>query len=152
MTHDNLLDEHILNIIQTQQIREQSELQDYLKERSLDIPQATLSRRLKKLKIAKVAGFYKALDFKMMNLPVILNIQSSTQGLIVLHTHPGNANSIAFLIDRNYVSYNPNEAQSSGIMGTIAGDDTILLILKDPKDSEKVIQMLCEQFLYLNKI
>lgn len=45
--HDNTLGEHILNIIQNHEILEQSDLQTLLKERGHNIPQATLSRKLK---------------------------------------------------------------------------------------------------------
>lgn len=47
MSYDNVLDGHILSIVQTQEIPEQIDLQNKLKERGYDIPQATLSRRLK---------------------------------------------------------------------------------------------------------
>ena len=63
MLQETVLDGHILNIIQNSQISEQSELQDLLQNRGFDIPQATLSRRLKKLKIAKVAGVYQVVEF-----------------------------------------------------------------------------------------
>ena len=74
------------------------ELQHYLKERGYDVPQATLSRRLKKLKIAKVSGTYKVVDFRTSNLPLVHSIQISDYGLIVIHTDPGNASSIGYFI------------------------------------------------------
>ncbi len=149
MSHDNLLDGLILTIVQTQNIIEQSELQQSLKNRGYDVPQATLSRRLKKLNIAKVAGIYKIIDYNQPALPLVVNIQISDHGLIVLQTHPGNANSLAYFIDRKYVTYNPQNPTNSGILGTIAGDDTILIIIKNKHDLEKIVGMLKEDFPYL---
>ena len=152
MTYDNVLDDLILSIVQTEAIAEQSDLQNSLNKRGYDIPQATLSRRLKKLKIAKVAGYYKIIDYNQPGLPLVLNIQISDFGLIVLQTHPGNANSLAYYIDRKYVSYNIQESAHSGILGTIAGDDTVLLIIKSKADQQKVYDLLKEEFPYLLSI
>ena len=149
MSHDNLLDGHILSIVQIQEIAEQSDLQQALKERGYDIPQATLSRRLKKLKIAKVAGIYRVVDFNPPNLPLVLNAQVSEYGLVVLHTQPGHANSLALFIDKKYVAFYPQQANNSGILGTIAGDDTVLLIVKSKADLDQVIQILQAEFPYL---
>lgn len=149
MTHDNLLDDLIMTIVQTEVIAEQSDLQQSLKKRGYDIPQATLSRRLKKMKIAKVAGFYKVIDYNQPGLPLVLNIQVSEFGLIILQTHPGNANSLAYYLDRKYVSFSMKESSDSGILGTIAGDDTVLVIIKNKADQRKVYHMLFEEFPYL---
>ncbi len=151
MSQDAALDGHILNIVQTEKIAEQIDLQNSLKERGYTIPQATLSRRLKKLKIAKIGGTYQVVDFNIPNLPLVLNMQVSEYGLIVLHTHPGNANSLAFFIDRKFVSYSPQVSQNSGILGTIAGDDTVLLIVKNKEQLNNVIQLLHDEFPYLKK-
>jgi transcriptional regulator of arginine metabolism len=149
MSQDTLLDGHILNIVQTEKISEQSDLQKSLTERGYTIPQATLSRRLKKLKIAKVAGVYQVVDFNIPNLPLVLNIQVSDFGLIVLHTHPGNANSLAYYIDKKYVSFSMQGNKNIGILGTIAGDDTVLLIVKSMEKQEEVLQLLRTEFPYL---
>lgn len=151
MSQDPALDGHILNIVQTEQIEEQIELQNALKKRGYTIPQATLSRRLKKLKIAKIGGTYQVIDFNLPNLPLVLNMQISDYGLIILHTHPGNANSLAFYIDRKYVSFSLQNTQNSGILGTIAGDDTVLLIIKNKELLPTVVQLLYNEFPYLKR-
>ncbi|MBS9528950.1 MULTISPECIES: arginine repressor [Wolbachia] len=145
--HDNTLGEHILNIIQNHEILEQSDLQTLLKERGHNIPQATLSRKLKKLKIAKVAGVYKVIDINQYQLPLILNMQISDFGLIVLHTQPGQASSLAYFLDKKYVL---NSSNNIGIIGTIAGDDTVLLIIKSKAELNKVLQSIYETFPYLS--
>lgn len=149
MTRDHLLDDLIVSIVQTEMIAEQTDLQHSLGKRGFDIPQATLSRRLKKLKIAKVSGYYKVIDYQQPGLPLVLNIQISDFGLIVLQTHPGNASSLAYYIDRKYVSFSIQETKDSGILGTIAGDDTVLLIIKQKDDLQKVYALLREEFPYL---
>lgn len=149
MSQDNLLDGHILNIVQTVKIAEQIDLQNSLKERGYSIPQATLSRRLKKLKIAKIAGIYQVVDFNMPNLPLVLNIQVSDLGLVVLHTHPGNASSLAYYIDKKYISFSPQAIKNTGILGTIAGDDTVLLIIQSKERLNDVLQLLRAEFPYL---
>lgn len=150
MSQDTILDEHILNIVQTEEIAEQIDLQNSLKNRGYVIPQATLSRRLKKLKIAKISGIYQIVDFNVPNLPLVLNIQVSDFGLIVLHTHPGNASSLAYFIDKKYVSFSLQNTKNSGVLGTIAGDDTVLLIIKDKQELKNVLELLQSEFPYLN--
>ncbi len=148
-TRDLAIEGHILNLVQTQSIQEQSELQVLLKERGFDIPQATLSRKLKKMKIAKVEGSYKLVDFNMPILSPILNIQISESGIVVLHVHPGHASSLASYIDHKYVSYSLRDPNNSGILGTIAGDDTLILIVRSKADLPKVLKAIHEDFPYL---
>ena len=149
MSKDNQLEGYILNIIQNNKIVEQSDLQQILKDKGHDIPQATLSRRLKKLNIAKVSGVYKIIDYDQPHLPLILNMKISDSGMIILHTQPGSANSLGYFLDRKNVSFLPQEKGSSPILGTIAGDDTVLLITKSKSDIEKVVSLLQEDFPYI---
>jgi transcriptional regulator of arginine metabolism len=149
MSRDAVLDGYILNIIQGHKIAEQLELQHHLKARGYDVPQATLSRRLKKLKIAKVSGIYKVVDFSTANLPLVLGIHVSEFGMIVLHTEPGNANSLGYFFDQKYVNYHSNDEKDSGILGTIAGDDTLVLIIKNKECLDKVVHLLEAEFPYI---
>lgn len=149
MAHDQVIEGHILNLVQTHQIHEQSELQALLQERGYDIPQATLSRKLKKMKIAKVEGSYKVVQFNMPLLPPILNLQISEAGIIVLHVHPGQANSLGYYFDQKYVSYSPHTPNNTGILGTIAGDDTLILIIRSKTDLPTVLTAIYEDFSYL---
>ena len=62
----------------------------------------------------------------------------STMNFVVIHTLPGSANSVAYIIDQGH---------EKEVLGTIAGDDTILVILRSPEDIEvfmKRIQQLLE--------
>lgn len=127
----------IKKIIQTNKINSQDDLMRLLRNKGIKIAQATLSRDLKALKIAKAhdseAGYIYItpeagrIERKKSNTKVnflsdgFLNIQFSGN-LAVLNTHPGYASSIAALID-NAAPYE--------IIGTIAGDDTVLLIMRE---------------------
>lgn len=148
MAKNNHLDGHILSIIQTHDIKEQADLQKILEERGYKIPQATLSRRLKNLNVAKVSGEYKIIDYNHPHLPIILNMKVSDMGIIVLHTHPGNANSLAYFIDKKHVSFVPKENKKSVILGTIAGDDTVMIIT-NKADTKKAIKVIQKDFPYI---
>lgn len=149
MAHDHVIEGHILNLVQTQKIHEQFELQAFLKDRGFDIPQATLSRKLKKMKIAKVDGIYKVVQFNLPTLPPILNMQLSESGIMVLHVHPGQASSLAYFFDQKYVSFSPQNPSQTGILGTIAGDDTVILIIRSKADVPKVLAAIRQDFPYL---
>jgi transcriptional regulator of arginine metabolism len=149
MTLNHVIDHLINNIIQTSDITEQNHLQERLKQEGHDVPQATLSRRLKKLNIAKVNGVYRMVKLHQPNLPVILNLQVSDHGLIVLKTHPGHASSLAYHLDQHYVNYHPDEPKYACILGTIAGDDTVLIITQGKNDVSRVLHVLKQDFPYL---
>lgn len=150
MAHDYVLEGHILSLVQTHTIYEQSELQELLKQRGFEVPQATLSRKLKKMKIVKVEGVYKAVQFNIPLLPPILNFQISENNIIVLHVYPGHASSLASYLDQKYVSFSLQNPSPSGILGTIAGDDTIILIIRSKADLPRVLNALHEDFPYLD--
>lgn len=143
MAHITKIEEHILHLVQTHKIYEQAELQRLLKNKGVDIPQATLSRRLKKLNIAKVSGVYQIIQFNLPTLPTLLNLQISESGIIVIHVHPGQANSLAYYFDQKYVP------SLMGILGTIAGDDTLILIIRAKADLPKILADIKEDFPYL---
>jgi transcriptional regulator of arginine metabolism len=113
----------ILEIIHTRRVFNQEELALLLKEAGISSTQATLSRDLNALKISKIPGEGYVIPVKSHPPTTdlssgILRIQFSGQ-LAVLKTRPGLASAVAALIDTHMVR---------PIIGTIAGDDTILLI------------------------
>ena len=131
----------ILEIIQAGPVYSQEELALRLKEAGIPSTQATLSRDLKALKISKVAGEGYKLPSSSRTVSTdlssgILRIQFSGQ-LGVLKTMPGLANAVASLIDHQALF---------PVIGTIAGDDTILLVLKEGARPEEVLNALSSLF------
>lgn len=139
----NTLEEHIKNLVQYQEIREQSLLQDALKVRGYDLPQATLSRRLKKLNIAKVGGVYRLIQSATPILPHVMAIKVSKFGFVVIQTLPGNANALAYFLDQTY-AHAPQS--NSGILGTVAGDDTVLVLIEGPDVMADTLSLLKKHF------
>ena len=138
MKNRNTRHQAIREIISSAQIGSQEKLLDLLHERGYDLTQATLSRDLKQMKVAKVAGSSGDYVYVLPGLmgavrenrePDRINYLSDgflgiqfSGNLAVIRTMPGYASSIASMIDKS----NPWES-----MGTIAGDDTILLIMRE---------------------
>lgn len=141
----------IREIVMQSKIGSQEELLTQLEGRGFDLTQATLSRDLKLLQIAKVAnnqGGYVYILPEMGGIGKMIqprntgNIGFAAAGFIsiefshhvaVIRTRPGYASSIAYDIDINA----PHE-----ILGTIAGDDTILIIPREEYSREQVVQAL----------
>jgi len=125
----------IEKIISEENISSQEVLLKKLKGSGISCTQATLSRNLRQLGAGRIPdgkGSYKyslpdatrnssSVTGKIQVLPVIMNLIDA-KGLIVIRTLPGSASSTAFYIDN---------ASRYEIAGTIAGDDTILVIPRD---------------------
>ena len=131
----------ILDIIQAGPVFSQEELALLLKDAGISSTQATLSRDLKALKISKVPGegYVTPASRKTMAADLssgIVRIQFSGQ-LGVIKTLPGMANAVAILIDHQVLF---------PIIGTIAGDDTILLVLRAGSTAEDTLDALIPLF------
>jgi transcriptional regulator of arginine metabolism len=115
----------IEKIIEGEKISSQEALLKKLKGKGIICTQATLSRNLRQLGVSRIpdgAGNYRyALASKKGRLNIISVIREivEAKGLMVIRTIPGNANATAYYIDN---------AGRYEIAGTIAGDDTILVI------------------------
>ncbi len=139
-------------IISSQELGSQDELLSALKNEGFQLTQATLSRDLKQLKVAKAATMrgnyvyvlpndtmYKRVSTphsirEMMQVPGFVSINFSGN-IGVIKTRPGYASSIAYNIDNNHLD---------GILGTIAGDDTIFIVIKQGVTKSEVIEALSE--------
>ena len=74
----------LLNLIQTNKIKDQSELLDLIRLEGYDVTQSTLSRQLKRLGITKVDGFYKKNPLKTTSTSPILDIINSPPNLLLI--------------------------------------------------------------------
>ncbi len=144
--------EAIKLLISSQEIGSQKELLEALKAEGFIVTQATLSRDLKQLKVAKAASMngryvyvlpnetmYRRVQKplparEMMLTPGFLSIQFSGN-IGVIKTRPGYASSIAYNIDNSDIPE---------ILGTIAGDDTIMIVVKEGVQEFEIIDLLHE--------
>ncbi|HMM02663.1 MAG: arginine repressor [Dysgonomonas sp.] len=136
----------IREVLQTNDVNSQDMLLKLLMDKGFELTQATLSRDIKELKIVKVPTakgnyvyqFSESMHTLEEEMPLssfgFVDIEFSGQ-LAVIKTRPGYAMAIAGEIDRRATRY---------ILGTVAGDDTILLIPRENISREEVIASLSE--------
>ncbi|WP_458412554.1 transcriptional regulator AhrC/ArgR [Schinkia sp. CFF1] len=132
----------IRELITNNDIETQDELVDILKNQGYNVTQATISRDIKELHLVKVPmvdGRYKyslpadqrfnpLQKLKRALVDAFVKIDSA-ENLLVMKTLPGNANAIAALIDH---------LDWDEILGTIGGDDTILIICRSVKAADEI--------------
>jgi len=139
-------------IISSKQMGSQDELLTALQAEGFSLTQATLSRDLKQLKVAKAAtmsgnyvyvlpneSMYKRVSTpssvrEMMQIPGFISINFSGN-IGVIKTRPGYASAIAWNIDRSNIPH---------ILGTIAGDDNIFVVIKEGVTKKEVVDALSE--------
>ncbi|GAB3549387.1 arginine repressor [Arthrobacter tumbae] len=142
----------ITALLTAQSVRSQSELAELLADDGLQVAQATLSRDLVELGAVRVRGkdgalvyavpgegggrapqsgvTQEILDSRLSRLCGELLVTAEASGnLVVLRTPPGAANFLALAIDHSVMP---------SVLGTIAGDDTILLVTRDPAGGAEV--------------
>ncbi|MFC4673667.1 arginine repressor [Dysgonomonas termitidis] len=136
----------IREVLQTNEVSSQDMLLKLLIDKGFELTQATLSRDIKELKIVKVPTARGSYVYQFSGS--IQNVEEETPlssfgfvsmefsgQLAVIKTRPGYAMAIAGEIDRRATRY---------ILGTVAGDDTILLIPRENISREEVIASLSE--------
>ena len=138
----------ISEILRFQVMGSQEELLDLLREKGYDVTQATLSRDLQVMKVAKTPlsnGAYKYVlppqikpisdELSSLNFTshgAVLSLDFSGH-LALVKTKPGYASAIAWDIDSR---------ASNEVLGTIAGDDTVLLIPRDGVTREEIMKVI----------
>lgn len=136
-------------LISSKEVGSQEELLQALNQEGFELTQATLSRDLKQLKVAKAASMngkyvyvlpndimYKRAGEQSTGEMMMNNGFVSLQfsgNLAVIKTRPGYASSMAYDIDNR---------ESDTILGTIAGDDTIMLVLREDATTGSVRRFL----------
>ncbi len=138
-------------IISSNQIRSQEELLQELDKAGFAVTQATLSRDLKQLKVAKASSMDGSYMYVLPNNTMYKRVVDTHESipnmmlhtgfvsldfsgnLAVMKTRPGYASSMAYDIDN---------AEIRDILGTIAGDDTILMVLTEDASRDRVRQAL----------
>jgi len=133
----------IRRLISEKDIKSQDELQVLLEENGFTVTQATLSRDFKELGVLKVHDYTRGYIYRlpgddtrvltpapgMVANEGVRSIEFSSS-FAVIKTHPGFASAVATIIDHN---------ANHEIVGTLAGDDTVLLIIREGCDRERVL-------------
>ena len=138
----------ILEIISSKEIETQEELCEELERQSIVVTQATISRDIRDLRLFKVAGVEKKYRYayinesdgeispKMKNLfrECVLSVKAA-QNLVVVKTLIGNGANAGAVVDK----LNHDE-----IVGSVAGDDTLLIVCHDNESAQAVVEKIIE--------
>lgn len=138
----------ILEIIANKEIETQDELCEELNKRNYSVTQATVSRDIKELRLFKVSGTEKKYKYayldegsnkispKMQNLfrECVLSIRPALNQVVV-KTLRGNGSNAGMIVDK---------LNLPEIVGTLAGDDTLLIVAESAEKAEIVTSKLNE--------
>ncbi len=145
----NSRQEKIIELIHTYEVDTQKMLVDLLEQNGIHATQATVSRDIKDLALIKVPAHnnnYKyalpekasvvggAQKFQQVLQHGIISIQTAGN-LVVIRTYAGMANAVCAALD---------QVALPGVIGTIAGDDTIFMAVANEADEKKLIAKLIE--------
>ncbi len=135
----------IKKIIQEREISTQEELTEVLNDNGFNVSQATVSRDINTLNLIKGEGLERKYKYVLLNITdetpkkivdlfkhVTISINSANN-LIVVKTMSGNAGAAGMCIDQMKIP---------SIVGTIAGDDTLLIVAKTNGDAESIVKSL----------
>lgn len=138
----------IREMVQEHPVGSQEELRQLLLKRGWDVTQSTLSRDLRELRLARIPTADGGARYALPDaaapevergavldglLPQLFVNVDGVGELIVLHTRPGGAQPIASAIDHE---------EWPDVLGTIAGDDTILLVCRSAGARERIARRL----------
>ncbi len=130
----------ILKLIRSRRIPTQDDLARELKEScGIETTQVTLSRDIRELGLLKTPEGYRQVEAAAAGPELetiageLLQDARVAQNLVVLRTSPGNANALAVALDKE---------DWPEVVGTIAGDDTILVVAPDSSAAEKLRKKL----------
>jgi transcriptional regulator of arginine metabolism len=131
----------ILELINTRALHTQEELAEALAGAGWEVTQSSVSRDIAALRLVKVDGAYRrpprgvsAADPDERRIAEgVLTAESAGEALIVVHTPPGEANRVAVALDR---------LAWADVVGTIAGDDTIFLAVKNAVAQRRVLRQV----------
>jgi transcriptional regulator of arginine metabolism len=134
----------ILDIIKHQRVASQEGLREVLQVQGIDVTQATLSRDIRELRLVKVPDSDGASRYALPEewestppletlLPTLFVSAEGVGNFLVVRTMKGGAQAIALGIDWE---------EWPEVMGTLAGDDTILIILREVEAVESVRERL----------
>lgn len=124
----------IRELLRERPVHSQAELLELLEGRGLACSQPALSRDLRALGVAKVAGAYQLMEEErvtpLTTLRSLLRSAARVEHLVLVRTEPGAASAVARALE--------GEADLGGVAGTIAGDDTVLVAVASAGEAKRV--------------
>jgi transcriptional regulator of arginine metabolism len=133
----NLRQKRLLSLIRAKPFATQAELRDSLERAGVPATQSSLSRDLEELGIVKHRGHYAVLKSNGAAARGLLSLDLSGDNLVIARTEPGLASAVAVEIDG---------AAFAEIVGTLAGEDTIFIAVRDSKSQRVAIKKIWELF------
>lgn len=127
----------LLSLVQAKPFSTQAELRESLERAGVPATQSSLSRDLEELGIVKHRGHYTVPKSNGAAARGLLSLDLSGDNLVVARTEPGHASAVAVEIDA---------AALEEIVGTLAGEDTIFVAVRDHKSQRGVIKKIWEMF------
>ena len=125
-------------IVSATPVKRQDQLVRLLRKNGFEVTQASVSRDLEELGIAKEHGVYRTpTQVPRQSAFGVVTFQPSGENLIVAKWGSGLASALAVRLDAIHFD---------GIVGTIAGDDTVFVAVKDHKSQKGIIRRLNEHF------
>ena len=128
--------QNILEIIGARRVATQQQLARELQRRGIEATQSSISRDIVELGLTKLQGRYTAPQTAFAGSPVVA-VDTAGDNLIVIKTVIGQASATALAIDR---------AGISEIVGTVAGDDTLMVAVKDLDAQRAAIKQITKLF------
>jgi transcriptional regulator of arginine metabolism len=127
----------LLSLIKARPFGTQAELRESLENAGVPATQSSLSRDLEELGIVKHRGHYVVPHANGAAARGLLDLDLSGDNLVVARTEPGLASAVAVEIDR---------AAIADVVGTLAGEDTIFIAVREPKAQRAVMRQIWELF------
>ena len=134
----------ILEIIRGYRVESQESLSALLREDGAEVAQTTISRDIRELGLVKVRGCYQAAaappaassSGALRSVFAQFITRTDAAGnIVVIRTSSGNAHSVCVALDA---------AEWPEVIGTIAGDDTIFVLARDPDECGKLLKRIGE--------
>ncbi|HKG21661.1 MAG TPA: hypothetical protein VKC34_07155 [Blastocatellia bacterium] len=129
--------QEILGIISARKVATQQELAAELSARGVQATQSSVSRDIVELGLSKLNGYYFSPRPALAASGPVLGIDTAGDNLIVIKTDAGQASPAALAIDR---------ANIDEVIGTVAGDDTILVAVKNLPAQRLAIKKIVKLF------
>jgi transcriptional regulator of arginine metabolism len=133
----NLRQKKLLSLIKTKPFATQAELRESLERAGVPATQSSLSRDMEEMGVVKHRGHYTMPKANGAAARGLLSLDLSGDNLVIARTEPGHASAVAVEIDG---------AALDEIVGTLAGEDTIFIAVRDQKAQRVAMKKIWELF------